>query len=75
MGIFNGTVQYWNDSLLTAYNEALVNVNQTITVVVRADKSGTTQLFTSALAAFSDNWRSTYQVFSEGGTITLISTM
>ena len=35
-------------------------------VIARADKSGTTELFTSALSAFSPAWAMTYGAFSQG---------
>ena len=37
-----------------------------IVVLARADKSGTTELFTTALAEFSDQWKMTYGSFSTG---------
>ncbi|XP_055347556.1 guanylate cyclase 2G-like [Paramacrobiotus metropolitanus] len=66
VGIFNGTIIYWNDPLIVMYNEALRDVNRTITVVVRADGSGTTQIFSGALGRFSPMWKTTYSRFSDG---------
>ncbi|XP_055347537.1 uncharacterized protein LOC129594773 [Paramacrobiotus metropolitanus] len=66
VGIFNGTIQYWNDPLIILHNEALRNVNNKIIVVVRADGSGTTQIFTGALALFSNTWKTVYSKFSDG---------
>ncbi len=37
-----------------------------IQVVARADKSGTTEIFTKALSSFSDEWRQRYGVFKAG---------
>lgn len=35
-------------------------------IVARADYSGTTEIFTTALSAFSDDWRDTMGVFADG---------
>ncbi|GFN92260.1 phosphate-binding protein psts [Plakobranchus ocellatus] len=40
--------------------------NERISVVARAQESGTTATFTSALAAFDQNWNETYGIFSKG---------
>ena len=56
VGIFNGSIQWWNDTLLTTDNPRLADVPQRIIVTVRQDGSGTTSIFTRALAAFSKKW-------------------
>ena len=37
-----------------------------IVVIARADKSGTTELFTTALSAFNEDWRQSFGAFSTG---------
>jgi hypothetical protein len=67
VGIFNGTIKKWNDPLILARNKALASVNETIVVVVRADGSGTTGIFTRALATFNPNWnKEKSQQFTDG---------
>ncbi|GGF47653.1 hypothetical protein GCM10011611_62560 [Aliidongia dinghuensis] len=52
-GIFTGHIINWNDASLTADNNgvALVSTSTPIKVVVRADGSGTSAIFTAHLAA------------------------
>ena len=66
VGIFNGTIKYWNDSLLVADNEGLANVSKRILVVVRKDSAGTTSIFTRALSAFTLNWPNRFESFGDG---------
>jgi phosphate transport system substrate-binding protein len=47
----------WNDPRLVADNPDLANVDKFITVVHRADSSGTTNIFTSYLSAVSPEWK------------------
>jgi phosphate transport system substrate-binding protein len=54
--IFMGKITKWNDSKIAADNKGLNLPDQTITVVHRADGSGTTHIFTSYLAAVSTTW-------------------
>jgi phosphate transport system substrate-binding protein len=57
VGIFLGEIKTWNDPLITALNPELTLPNANITVVHRSDGSGTTEIFTNALAAFApDKW-------------------
>ncbi len=46
----------WNDERLVADNPALADVDKYITVVHRADSSGTSNIFTSYLSAVSPEW-------------------
>ncbi|CAD5115236.1 DgyrCDS4228 [Dimorphilus gyrociliatus] len=64
VGIFNGTIKNWNSSLIQDYNRNFSLPNEKIRVIVRKDKSGTTEIFTSGLASFSSQWNSTYGVFA-----------
>ena len=59
VGIYDGTISHWNDSRLLALNpeRATQLPAQPITVVHRADGSGTTEIFTKGLAAFSAQWK------------------
>lgn len=54
--IFMGKITKWNDSKIAAENKGLNLPDQNITVVHRADGSGTTHIFTSYLAAVSTAW-------------------
>ncbi len=54
--IFMGTVSNWNDPKLVALNPGRSLPNQTITVVHRADGSGTTFNFTEYLSVVSKEW-------------------
>ena len=54
--IFMGTVSNWNDPKLVALNPGRSLPNQAITVVHRADGSGTTFNFTEYLSVVSKEW-------------------
>lgn len=54
--IFMGTITKWNDAKLVALNPGKSLPDQNITVVHRADGSGTTFNFTDYLAAVSKPW-------------------
>jgi phosphate transport system substrate-binding protein len=56
VGIYDGTIKNWNDPAIAKLNPDLPLPNAPITVVHRSDGSGTTEIFTNALAAFSPNW-------------------
>ena len=49
--IFRGDVRLWSE--LSEWNPALAGMKERIRLCVRADKSGTTEVFTSALSSFS----------------------
>ena len=66
VGIYNGTYTHWNESTFQVTNPNSTMPNERIIVVARADKSGTTSLFTGALVEFSSEWKNTYGQFSEG---------
>lgn len=55
--IFSGNITHWNDSQLTALNPGLILPNKEITVVHRADGSGTTWIFTNYLSKVNNHWR------------------
>ncbi len=55
-GIFLGTVTHWNDPMIAESNPGVPLPDQPITVVRRADSSGTTFVFTQHLAAISPAW-------------------
>jgi len=54
--VFMGTIVKWNDPKLAALNPGKKLPDQNITVVHRADGSGTTFNFTDYLAAVSKDW-------------------
>jgi len=56
--IYLGKIKNWNDPVLTAINPDLKLPAVAITVVRRADGSGTTFLFTDYLAMVSTEWKS-----------------
>jgi len=55
--IFLGTITKWSDPRIKAANAGVNLPDQEITVVRRADSSGTTFVFTTHLAAISDEWK------------------
>jgi phosphate transport system substrate-binding protein len=57
VGIFLGKITRWSDPKLKAANPGLSLPDTDITVVRRADASGTTFVFTQHLSAISDEWK------------------
>ncbi|HEB80775.1 MAG TPA: phosphate ABC transporter substrate-binding protein PstS, partial [Chromatiales bacterium] len=55
--IFLGTVKRWNDSAIRAANVGVELPDKPITVVHRADGSGTTFIFTNYLSKVSPAWK------------------
>jgi phosphate transport system substrate-binding protein len=55
-GIFLGKVKKWNDPMITAANPGVKLPDAPINVVVRADSSGTTFVFTQHLSAISPDF-------------------
>jgi phosphate transport system substrate-binding protein len=55
-GIFLGKITKWSDPKLKAANPGVALPDLDITVVRRADSSGTTFVFTQHLAAISEEW-------------------
>ena len=53
VGIFTGTVTRWNDPVIAKANPDVKLPDQAIYVIVRADASGTTYVFTRHLSAIS----------------------
>jgi phosphate transport system substrate-binding protein len=56
-GVFLGTITKWNDPVIKKANPTLNLPDKAITVVHRADGSGTTWIFTNYLAKVSEAWR------------------
>jgi len=58
VGIYNSTITTWNDPAILALNPQIASKlpAKQITVVHRSDGSGTTEIFTNALASFSTAW-------------------
>ena len=65
VGIYNGSVRWWNDPLIQEVNTVLLPARPII-VIARSDKSGTTDIFTTALSMFSEAWSEVYGAFSYG---------
>ncbi len=57
--IFLGKITNWNDARITALNHGVTLPNRAITVVHRADGSGTTWIFTNYLTKVSKDWAGT----------------
>jgi phosphate transport system substrate-binding protein len=57
--IFLGTITRWNDPAIVEVNDGLKLPDQEITVVHRADGSGTTWIFTNFLDKVSPEWHQT----------------
>jgi len=56
-GIFLGKVKTWNDPIIAKENPGVTLPNQPINVIVRADSSGTTYVFTQHLSAVSADFK------------------
>lgn len=56
-GIFLGTIKSWQDPVIKGANPGMALPNTPITVVHRADSSGTSAIFTSYLAEVSKDWK------------------
>jgi phosphate transport system substrate-binding protein len=56
-GIFLGKITKWNDPIIAAANPGATLPDQNITVVHRADSSGTSFVFTQHLTAISPEWQ------------------
>ncbi len=57
--IFLGKITRWNDPAITALNPGLALPKETINVVHRSDKSGSTYTLTDYLSKVSAEWKST----------------
>jgi len=57
-GIFLGTIKNWQDAAIKAENPGVNLPSQPIFVVHRSDGSGTTNIFTTYLAAVNPDWQS-----------------
>jgi len=56
-GIFNGSIEFWDNKAITEQNKDLKLPHAPITVAVRADKSGTTFNFTYFLHKLDDKFK------------------
>ncbi len=56
--IFLGKIKTWNDPRIVKMNPSLTLPGQNISVVHRADGSGTTYIYTNYLSAVSSEWKS-----------------
>ena len=57
VGIFLGKITKWSDPKLKVANAGMNLPDTDITVVRRADASGTTFVFTQHLSAISEEWK------------------
>ena len=55
--IYLGKIKKWNDARIKQLNPGINLPNKSITVVHRADGSGTTWIFTNYLSKVSDEWK------------------
>jgi phosphate transport system substrate-binding protein len=55
-GVFSGEISFWDDEAITSLNPGLALPNEPITVVHRAEGSGTTWIFTNYLDRVSPSW-------------------
>lgn len=55
--IYLGKIKQWDDPALVALNPSLKGIDENITVVRRADSSGTTFIFTNYLSKVSADWK------------------
>ncbi|CEO97693.1 hypothetical protein PBRA_005807 [Plasmodiophora brassicae] len=55
--IFMGVITWWNDSMIAQTNPGQTLPRQPITVVVRQDSSGTTNVFSTALSSFDASFK------------------
>lgn len=55
--VFLGKITRWSGLANATMNPSLVNVTESITLIVRRESSGVTEVLTSALSSFSDEWR------------------
>lgn len=69
VGIFNGTYRQWNNTVFQETNPDLELPSKPIQVIVRADKSGSTEILTRSLTSFSEDWANEYGTFSRGLTL------
>lgn len=56
-GIFLGNIKTWQDSAIAKDNPGVTLPNQPVVVAYRAEGSGTTNIFTTYLAAVSQEWQ------------------
>jgi phosphate transport system substrate-binding protein len=72
--IYRGEIKNWNDPAIKKLNPSLTLPDLTITVVVRADASGTTAVFTDYLSQVSPEFKKDYgsakQISWKGGNYT-----
>jgi len=65
VGIYNGSINNWNDTTFAEYNPGVDLSNATIVPVARFESSGSTEIFTRSLSSFSDRWAARYGVFDK----------
>ena len=64
--LFQGVITNWNDKRIVLNNPGLKLPNLPVTVVHRADGSGTTAIFTNYLSKASSNWK---EAVGEGASV------
>ncbi len=55
--IYQAKITKWNDAAIAKLNPTAKLPDAPITVIHRSDSSGTTEIFTNALASFSSDWK------------------
>ena len=65
VGIYNGSVQFWNDSQIQTANPGLLLPHARILPLARGNKSGSTKVVTTAFSSFSPAWNNSYNIFDK----------
>jgi len=65
VGIYNGSINNWNDPTFARHNPGLDLPDAAIVPVARYDSSGSTEIFTRSLSSFSAGWAAQYGVFNK----------
>ena len=65
VGIYMGAIVWWNDTSIRSINPAVELPRRKIVPIARQDKSGTTEIFTTALSA-DTRWLNSFGAFDKG---------
>lgn len=65
-GMYEGSIRYWDDPKIVAYNKDIQLPHIPVIPVYRADGSGTTHIFSAYLSFLSQDWM---EMYGEGKTL------